>query len=151
MSHVHDFFIGKYIQWKNGLRLKVVKIDPEYSECFIVENPSGKQWQSVAKNVLEARIITKEEFSAEYSVVKHDVPQVAFCSCCNWRVGMKNVQINLDLKQGQIPTDEADRIEKELKTFFQLHGIAIRSDRTDGGVKLEFISFDLKMATEENV
>ena len=143
-------YAGKYIQWNNGLRLKVLGASEDYPNEFVVREARGdKQWNSVIYNIVRARIISEEEALAEHAMIKQDVPQAAICACGAWRMGKKNVSIKFKLKDGKIPTDEADRIEHELRDFFKSHGISPRVGYSEEGVHLEFFSYEQKIEREE--
>lgn len=140
-------FSGKYVQWNNGLRVKVLGVNPKYPDEFLVESINGsKQWSATVANckgITSSKgweIISEEEATAIHAVIQSDIPQMSFCCCGTWRVGMKNVYLDFNLKNGKIPTDETERIEMDLDEFFRLHGIAIKSSYTQEGVSLQFFS-----------
>ena len=141
MIDAKDEKIGKYIQWNNGYRLYVVGRDPKYPEVYIVRDPkSGKEWGSVASNIINSPEISEEVALEEHVKIEIDKPQFAFCCCGSWRVGQPNVSMTLNLAKGKMPINDTQMIQRDAGDFFSSHGIAVRVHPTEGGVELEFIS-----------
>lgn len=133
--------IGKYYQWKNGLRFRIIGIN-EYDE-YRVCDPSNvnKIWACVALNIEEKAEVTEEVAKAQFVTVEHNTPQFALGCCGGWRIGIPNVSVKMDLKQGRLSADEAYRIEDELKKFFSKLKVIPKVSRSDDGIHIEF--FDI--------
>jgi phage FluMu gp28-like protein len=135
--------IGKYILWNNGLRLFVIGPNPDSPNEFIVKYAmNSKTFPTVAKNIAEATVITEVEALKDYAIIKHNTSHVPLCSCCEWKNGKTNVSIKMNLSEGQLPTDESQRIEKELDIFFAAQGVIVKAFSTKTGIELEFTALN---------
>ena len=133
--------IGKYYRWPNGLRVKVVGINPhgEYKLCE--PNNESHIWDSVVGNIKEAEEISEADAKAKFASIEHNTPQVAFCNCCAWRLGRPNLSVKMSITQGRLPADEARRMENEFDKFFSKLNIISKVSRSDDGIHIEF--FDM--------
>ena len=135
-----EAWIGKFIQYSNGLRAKIIGVVD--SGDYLLQDPkSSKQWQAVPSTVHESKIITEEEAVAKFVEIRHNAPQVPFCPCGTWRVGRPNLSMEMPLPQGRLPLDEGYRIEAELDKFFRKRNIFPKVSYSEDGIHLEF--FDM--------
>jgi hypothetical protein len=140
--------VGKYYRWKNGFRVKIVGIDEHKWYRVCSPNNESRTWITSPLNIEDAEEITESEAKVEFVEIKHNTPQIPFCTCGMWRVGKPNISINMALKQGSLASDESYRIQEELEKFFRNLNIITRVSSTDDGMRFEF--FDVSVGQKES-
>lgn len=135
-------YANKYFLITNGLRVKVLEKVDSYSSWMVQCPTTGREWSINHEFFLKGAVeITEEQAKAQYATIKEGVIQGAICSCCDWKIGKKELVLKMPHKLGKVPYDETSRIQQELRKFFLLNEpLMPYVYPTDDGIEIQFIS-----------
>jgi hypothetical protein len=150
-------YAGRYWQWKNGLRFKVLhEPHPVYSDSWQAQCPiTGKVWSFNPDNMEGAMELTEDEAKFQPVKIEQEEIKIVMCgTCCGWKCGKEELSLKMRLESGQVPSDEADRVQKSLRDFFGKYGVGQLVPyvyRTDGGIEISFIATRNKDEVEKEI
>jgi hypothetical protein len=150
-------YAGRYWQWKNGLRFKVLdKPDPQYSSSWQAQCPiTGKIWSFNPDNMEGAKELTEEEAKFQPVKIEQEEIKIVMCgTCCGWKCGKEEIRLKMKLDSGKIPSDEQYRVQDTLRDFFRKYnvdGVTPYVYPVDGGIEISFISSKNKEEVEKEI
>lgn len=131
----------KFAKLKDGTRVRICGVDERGK--WILEDPLyGNFWTVEATKVTGAVMISEKDATAEYVEIDElEVEDIYSCFDA-WKVGRTEFSMIFKLKKGKVPADEADRIQKEMRQFFNRFDANLIPYATpvEGGVEVSFLS-----------
>jgi uncharacterized pyridoxamine 5'-phosphate oxidase family protein len=131
----------KFAKLKDGTRVRICGVDERGK--WILEDPLyGNIWTVEASKVSGAVMISEKDATAEYvEIYETEIEDIDSCFSA-WKVGRTDFSMVFKLKKEKIPADEFDRIQKEMRQFFNKFDANLipYASPFEGGVKVSFLS-----------
>lgn len=146
----HKDYAGKYWLWPNGLRFKVLDKCTEFGSWMVWCPSTNKEWPVTPESMKDAVELTEEQAKAQYFDISTKTVDGVVCGCCSWKVGKEEFSVKMNLGK-VLPTDETDRLQREMREFFDRHGIEgivpyisrtydHKEWKPDGGLEISFVA-----------
>jgi hypothetical protein len=131
----------KFAKLKDGTRVRICGVDERGK--WILEDPLyGNIWSVEATKVSGAVMISEKDAVAEFVEINEAKIEDLDSCFSAWKVGRTEFSMVFKLKKGKVPGDESDRIQKEMRQFFNKFDANIipYTNPVEGGVEVSFLS-----------
>lgn len=131
---------NKFVKLKNGLRAQIMGANDNGN--WVLKSVADNQTWAMNPNALQNAIeITEKEAGIEFVKMEErpveNVEDLSF-----WKIGRKELVMKFPLRKGKSPIDEANRIQKEMRIYFEKFDANLLPyvNSCDGGIEVVFLS-----------
>ncbi len=131
---------NKFVKLKNGLRAQI--LGSNNNGNWVLRSLADNQTWAMNPNALQNAIeITEKEAVVEYvKITERAIEEVE--DLCFWKIGRKELVMKFPLRKGKSPIDEANRIQKEMRKYFEKFDANLIPyvNSCEGGIEVVFLS-----------